>query len=391
MLSLEKLRKPLTRAESMTRIVELLTSLGFDTTGWQDGRIQKTLLVIFAIMHSDLTEVVKALAEFGSNRYATGPALDEYSRSRFANERVQAVRTRGPIKLTSTASIPYTIEPGQLIAATDAGVMFRNVTGGTLSAGSVNAPATLTLTWDALIAGAQGNVPLNAVRRLTTPLAGVSVANDTGSPWYTTAGAHEESDALLKQRNTTKWADLTVELVAESYVSIALSNGAKKVIVDDTNPRGPGTVDVYSAGETAPLGNAEMAAIQLAFSRRAFQTDAAWTHPWPNSTSRVANRHPSPQGLTLTATLYHDPNVPGATIQQRARAALLEFVRVTPIGGWTYGGSLEHVVTREDVVDRLKDVEGMRTVVTNFATLSMGALALLVEGTWTLTPIAASS
>jgi hypothetical protein len=391
MLTVEKLRKPLTRTESLNRLLELLTSLGFDTTGWQEGRIQKTLVTLFTIMHSDMTEVVKALAEFGSNSYASGDALNEHSRSRFQNDKVPAVRTRGPIKLTSTASIPYTIQVGQLIASTDSGVRFRNLTEGTLPAGSVNAPSTLTLFWDALIAGAQGNVPLNAVNRLLTPLAGVTVANDAGTPWYTVTGADEESDELLRRRNETQWARLTVELVAESYENIALDAGAKKVKVSDQNPRGPGTIDVYSAAETDLLSVPEMEAIQLAFSERAFQTDAAWADPWPNNTSRVANRHPTRAPLSLTATLYHDPNLSGATIQSRAYDAMFEFLRKTPIGGWSYGPGLENVVTREDVVEVLQAVEGVRTVVTAFATMSVGTLALVVEGTWTFIPVVAQS
>jgi|SRR6185295_766241 len=390
MLTIAQLRKPLTRAEAATRITELLTALGFDTTGWQDGRVQKTWFNMFAVVFSDLTEVVKAIVEFGSNVYASGDALHEYSRSRFQNEVVRAVRTSGPMTLRSTASIPYTIDPGSLIASTDAGVQFRNVHDNqeTLPAGSVASPATLVLNFEALVAGAQGNVPLNSVRRLLKPLAGVTIANDQGTPWYSIAGADQQSDEVLRRRNETKWASLTVELVAESYENIALNHGAKKVKVNDTNPRGAGTIDVYSAEETALLGDLTMQAIQVAFSERAFQTDSAWSHPWPpGNLSRVANRHPPTVALDVTATLYHDPNQDPADIVARGRAALLEFLRVTPIGGWDYSPGPANVVTREELVDRLKDVDGVKTVVTSFATLSVGTLALVIEGTWTITAV----
>jgi hypothetical protein len=335
MLPVDKLRRPLTRMESVSRLMELLKSLGFETTGWQEGRIQRTLITLFGIMHSDLTEVQKQQADFGSNTYATGDALNEFSRSRFKNEKKAAQRTRGPIKLTSTASIPYEIKVGQLIVSTDSSIRYRNITGGTLPAGAPAVPSTLTLAWDALIAGANGNVPLNAVTRMITPLAGVTVANDTGTPWYTVAGADEESDEVLRQRNTTKWASLTVEFVAETYVNIALNAGAKKVKVHDQNPRGAGTIDVYAAGELDVLGPADMESIQLAYHERAFQTDAAWADPWPNTTSRVATKYPEPLPLNLSATLYHDPDVSGATIEERARLDLQDFLRRTPIGGWS--------------------------------------------------------
>lgn len=394
MLSLEKLRKPLTRTQAMTRITEWLTALGFETTGWQEGRIQKTFFTILSLVWSDASEVVKALAEFGFNSFASGDAMNEFSKSRFDNEKDEAVKTRGPMTLRSTASVPYTIEVGQLIASTDAGVQFRNVTGGVLSAGSVATPSTLVLTWDALVAGNAGNVPLNGVTRLVTALAGVTIANDQGTPWYTIAGADEESDASIEVRNSTKWSTLTVELVAESYENIARTNGARKVLIDATNPRGPGTIDVYSAAENGLLGAPAMATIQAAFAARAFQTDTAWVTPWPTgNTSRVANRHPSTLALNVTATLYHSSNVAGSVIVQRARDKLAEFLRVTPIGGWDYSPGPNHVITREDLVDVLKDVEGMRTVtlVTPSAVINVATLALVIEGAWTLTPVAVAS
>lgn len=394
MLSLDKLRKPLTRAQAMERITELLTSLGFETTSWQEGAIQKTLLTILAILGSDFTEVAKALAEFGFNAYSVGDALREFSRSRYQQDKTLAIKTRGTLRLTSTASLPYTIEPGSLIAATDSGVQFRNVTGGVLSAGSVSAPSTLDLVFDALLAGAQGNVPSNSIRRLLTPLAGVTIANSLGTPWYSTAGADEESDVSMRSKNATKWATLTVEYVAETYENIARKNGATKIKVRDDNPRGPGTIDVYSAAETALLGSDTMAAIQLAFSQRAFQTQAGWVHPWPSgNTSRVANRHPETYALNVTAVLYHDPNVPGATMVQRVRDALTDYLRRTPIGGWDYSPGPANVLKYEDIADVLKLVEGMRSVSLTVPSTSVtiNPLALVVEGAWNLTPVAVAA
>jgi phage-related baseplate assembly protein len=201
------------------------------------------------------------------------------------------------------------------------------------------------------------------------------------------------SDAVLQQLNSTKWASMTVELVRESYINIALAGGAQKVAVRDNNPRGPGTIDVYSAGETALLGSAVMAAIQLAFSKRAFQTDSAWVTPWVNTTSRVANRHPNVTPLDVVATLYHDANVPGATMLQRARDALSDYLRRTPIGGWDYSPGPSNVLERDDISAVLKGVEGMRTIVltTPSTTLPVGTLSLIVEGTWALTTVAVAT
>ncbi len=390
MLSLQQLRTPLTRAQATARVVEWLKDLGFETTGWADGRIQKTLVMLVGTLAADLSEVVKALAEFGFNDYASGDPLNEFSWSRYRNRKAVAEHATGPMTLTSTASVPYTIQPGQLLAATGLGVQFRNVDGGTLSAGSTASPSALQLTWRALLAGAAGNVQRNSVSRLLTPLAGVTIANDVGDPWYTTAGRDEESDSSIQRRNATKWSRLTVELVAESYENIVREAGALKVKVHDDNPRGPGTIDIYCAGDAEQLGASDMEAIQLALSKAAFQTDSAWP---PAPDSRAAAVHPTPQELGIVATLYHDPNFSGAAIVAAAEEALEDFLRRTPLGGWSYASGLQSVIVPEDISNLLKEIEGIETVVlaSPSAPVGVGALNLVVrnEGLapWTLTAV----
>lgn len=387
MLSLASLRKPLTKAQALERVTNLFTALGFETTSWADGSIQKTFLMTLALVVSDLSEVAKNLAEFGFNSYSKGVPLTEFSRSRFDNERVAAVAAKGPMVLTSTASIAYPIQVGQLIASTATGIEFRNTTGGTLSAGSVASPSTLTLTFEAVKRGASGNVASSAVNKLVTPLAGVTIANSSGSPWYTTAGADEESNASLQARNRTKWANLTVEAVAETYEAVARAAGATKVNVHDSNPRGAGTVDIYCAADAALLGTSTMEAIQAAFAARAFQTDATWP---AGASSRSAAQHPPTSALDVVATLYHDSGTAGATISARALTALRDFLAETPIGGWDYSPGPANVVLREDLINVLRNVEGVTTVVltTPSATVAVGTLALVVEGTFTLTTVA---
>lgn len=394
MLSLQSLRRPLTRTQALTWLTDsVLTPLGFDTTSWADGTIEKTTLYLMATCVADVSEAVKLVAEYGINAYSKGVALKEYSRSRFDNTQVAAVATVGPMTLRNVSNIPRTIAVGQLIASTASGVQFRNTTGGTLAAGSAASPSTLVLTWQAIKSGAGGNVGLNAVNVLITPLAGVTIANDTGSPWYSTAGADQESDSSLQQRNSTKWSRLTVELVAESYEAIARAAGAAKVKVHDQNPRGPGTIDVYASADADQLGDSDMEAIQLAMSERAFQTDSTWADPWPNDTSRVATKHPDLAPLNITATVYHDPNAVGATVQAACIQALLDFLAITPIGGWSYASGVQNVVLLSDLDTVLRKVSGVRTVVMTVpsATTSVGALALVTRGTWTINPVAAAA
>lgn len=385
MLPLEHLRSPITRSQQLDWIVDKLQQLGFETTGWQVGRIQKTLITLFALAGSDLSEVVKAIADMGFSKYAKGDALTMLSKSRYDNDRFLAEYTSGPMTLTSTASIPYVIQEGQLLATTAEGVQFRNTTGGVLSSGSPEAPTTLVLEWKAVLAGLEGVVPPNTVNRLVTSLSGVTISNP-GSPWYTVAGKDEEPDEILHLRNATKWATMTVETTRDGYINIALNNGARKVAVADTNPRGPGTIDVYVAAETGLVGASDIAALQWEFSKRAFQTTATWP---PNPDSRVWVKHPDVRPLDIQATLYYDPNVTELIIRERALKALREYLRLSPIGGWDYRPGPYNIVQREDLIDVLKSVEGMRTVKMQVPAESyfVSAFDLLAEGNWDLTLI----
>lgn len=392
MLSLQSLRTPPTRTQVLDFVLGLLNSLGFATTGWQEGRIQHSLVKLFATLGADFAEVAKLTAEMGSNETAFGAGLTEYSWSRYRNRRIDAVATAGPMRLYNSGAVPYTVQPGELIAATDTGIEYRNTTGGTISAGTAATPSETTLQWSARIAGSGGNAGDETITRLLTPLAGVTVSNDVATPWYTTAGVDEESDAALKLRNSTKWARLTVELVKESYINIALENGARKVAVNDQNPRGAGTIDVIVAADNAVLGTSEMDDLQAVFATHAFQTSA--TRP-ADADSRVTVLEPSTIALGVTATVYHRASVSSAEIVTRCVAALDDFVNLTPIGGWDYSPGPANVVTVADVYDVLKSVEGVLTVTltTPAANVSVGTLQLVTPGSWastiTATPVTA--
>jgi phage-related baseplate assembly protein len=376
MLSLDNLREPISRAEALERVLELMQGLGFDTTGWQEGRIQRTLITVFALIMADMSEANRVIADSGFNEFATGRMLELFSNSRYQNQKFAARATSGLIPLTSTSTVAYPIVDGELIAATANGVEFRSVGAYTIAANAVT-----NVRFTARVKGSDGNVGTGTINTLLTPLAGVTISN-TGDPWYDVSGVDLESDASLRLRNSTQWARLSVELIADAYENIARDNGASKVKVHDENPRGAGTIDVYVAGEFAKLSNAEVTVIQEAFAERAFQTDSDWP---PASTSRVTVKHPTIQALTLSGVLYHDPGVTSAVIRERAIQALRDFLAATPIGGYDYSPGPSNVIMYSDLIDVLKDVEGVYTVnlTTPSANVSVGTLNLVTEGVWT--------
>jgi len=97
-------------------------------------------------------------------------------------------------------------------------------------------------------AGAEYNVGTLTINRLITTISGVDgVENRTG--WLTDEGTDQETDTELRERYRLKWEELARGSTKLAYVGYAKEiNGVVDVLVDDTWPRGPGTVDIYITG-----------------------------------------------------------------------------------------------------------------------------------------------
>ena len=351
-VSIQQITTPVTRAETLALMIDELESLGFTVTAWQDGSPQKTLFAVFSLVVADLTEVVKQICEFGFSELSSGAALREISRNQFDNTKIEATTDSWTERLTSTATVPYTILPGQLRIATASGVEYVNTTGGTLTAGG-----TLPLTIVAVTAG-QVAVGDGQITRLLTPLAGVTCTNIT----HLVVGNDAETDAALKLRNRTKWARLSVEMVADAYINIALnaSTSVRKAAVEDNNPRGAGTINVYIAGAAGDVDVPTVATVQDVFATHAFQTDTAAA--LNTTTTRVLVKAADEQALAVTGTVYYDAAVALTTITGRVEGALNAFIAGLPIGGLSYPPP-GNLVPKNEIENAIRSVEGVRTVV----------------------------
>src|SRR5690606_23973021 len=167
------------------------------------------------------------------------------SRSRFGNERNPALATQRKLTLACAAGEgPHTIGLGDLVATDADGHTFRNIEGLdivypiTLASGG-----TVTLLFEAEIAGAAHNVANGNVNALVTTLAGVTISADV----LYRAGQDEESDERLRARNASKVATRALEPIRDTIENLALeaAPAVTAVGIDDENPRGAGTFDVY--------------------------------------------------------------------------------------------------------------------------------------------------
>jgi uncharacterized phage protein gp47/JayE len=98
--------------------------------------------------------------------------------------------------------------------------------------------------------GSAYNVGPGAINRLKTFVRGVDGVENRPA-WITRDGADQEDDEALRRRVFLAWEELARGGTRAAYVSWALSvPGVKQVWVNDTLPRGQGTVDVYILSES---------------------------------------------------------------------------------------------------------------------------------------------
>jgi uncharacterized phage protein gp47/JayE len=374
-VGLNQLLERIPRGPAFDFLLTQMQALGFETTGWASGKIQRTIVTLSSWVMADASEVVRQVGLFGSTLTATGSPLTELSRANFENTRHEAVRTVGPYTLANAGTTPYTIIPGQLLLGATTGPEFENTTGGTLAAGG-----TLTVTIRALKAGASGNVASNAITRLLTPLAGVTGNNPppaVGVPWYTTAGADEEAPAALRLRNSSRMGTLNqIAMPGSGYEHLARSvTGIVKVTVDDQNPRGPNTLDVYIATASGPAGGGDIAAVQaLVNAKRSPSCDALVL---------------APSTLSLNPAYIIDMRAGHNTSENQLRIgkAIDDYVSTVPIGGFKFSGESSGKMPLSELNDAITSRPGVDrvTCTSHVSDPSLTPLQLLVVGTKSLT------
>lgn len=197
-----------TRDTLIAEILAVLAADGCPVTAWQTGNPLRTLTRADATALADLHATVKLIGAAAFLDDAEGDWLTLLARSKFDVTRVAAVACVGRVVLTvASGAGPYSIGAGGLVV-TDGVRRWRSTN---TSPTSITSAATTTVEVQAEATGTAYNVANGVIATVVSPaLAGVSATNPAigSSPWYTTAGAAEESDASLRQRCRDKWGTL---------------------------------------------------------------------------------------------------------------------------------------------------------------------------------------
>lgn len=352
-VTLSDLTTPISVDEAEEALLGVLATAGFPASAWQPFSVGRTLVRGVAHVWSDASELVASLAAAGFVPLASGAWLDALAEGLYDEERIAAAATVGTLTLTDAGGGPHVIAVGQLRALSDAGYYYVNTTGGTLTLGG-----TLGLTFTAEAPGAAYNAAGGTITQLATPLVGVSVA--ASSTWITSSGRDEETDAELRSRLIAKWGTLgtgSPALAYESWVRTGAPN-VTRVTINDANPRGPGTIDIYAATNSGPATSGDVALAQAYVDAR---------RPLGSDPLVIA---PTAYPVTIAATVYVRAAYMTAA-QVAIAAALSEYGAALDIGG---------VVYVSQIVETIMAVAGVRncSVTSPAADLVIGSSSLAV-------------
>lgn len=337
-LSLADLQTAQTKEAIRDLLEGLLEDADFPVTAWQDESVARAFLETQSALGAVLTERVAALAKQGFLSSAEAEYLTALVASQYDEDRNPAVAAVFDVECANGGAVTHgPLAAGAILFRDGDGQIFESTGSETLTAG-----ATTTVEVRAQVAGAAGNIEAQTLE-LATPLAGV-VATCDGT--FTTAGADAESDPKLRERARSKWGTLRVEKVRDGVLNLAREAAASVhgVSIDDDNPRGPGTVDVYLAAENATAGGADVTAVQAALDDAFFGN---------GSVDKLVQASAAPTTTQALAATVYVRGTTAEVVTPALDAAWAEFLTSIPVGGFDLSPGPTSTIPRAMIIGAL--------------------------------------
>lgn len=357
-------------------LLEQLAVANFPVEAWQEEGGARCFVEAAAALGAELS---KMIAEVGIQTYledASSRFLYKKTESEFDEPVFEATRTVMPVSFVNAGAGNPLIAARQLILRASNNEEFTNQVSFTATALSTTVSAV-----EARNPGSAGNIPTQTLE-LVTPVAGVT-AQFLGT--FTSVGADQESDAKLKERARAKWGTLRVTKIRAGVENL-VRNAAPAVFsvgIDDQNPRGPGTVDVYLAGENATAGVLDVAAVQDALDDAFFGN---------GTEDQLIQAFAAPTLATNLAVTVYYSGVDETDLMETLTQTWRDYLASVPIGGFDLSPGPNHVLLQTQVSDALSDVSGVRAMVftSPVASMSVPVNTKLIEGTIAITLVAIS-
>ena len=300
---------------------------------------------------------------------AQSDALTRICEGTYDNKRVDAVPTQGYFRfiLDDKRLGPYTITPKDTLIVKyipQDTIQFTPLESFTLSVYERTKDVKVQCT----TSGTIGNISYgSSLQCLEIP--GVLITNPiySGSNWITQVGRDQESDNILRNRSTTKFATYNIgETISDKLINLVLnatsSNGTPIVSycsIDDLNPRGAGTVNVYIANDLDLVTQTQINLIQSGvLDTNFFGNQSTVGEPRIKCYASDTLELDSTQ---ILGTIGYSGNF--ETVRNNVESALDEFVKTIPIGGFTYDGLIDKGILFSEFEHLILNIPGITSVV----------------------------
>lgn len=368
-LSLSDVQTPLDPDSVRAVIEQLLSCLSFPVTAWQAESNARAFVELASQLAAEQSKPIAQLAKMVHTETAEREFLDAKMKSDYDELRQLAVAATFAVRFVNSGAVTYgPLSTSTIVVRAKNGRTFSNVTtGGTLTAG-----LTTTIPVTAEVAGSAGNIPSQELE-LVTPFAGVRAFFDGV---LTSAGADEESDANARARIQSKWATLRTEKISAGILNLVrtAAPALTGISIDQDNPRGPGTLDVYLAADTATAGISDVAAVQIGLDGALFGTGSV-------TKAGLAIAAPT-SPFNIAATIY-TRGVNETDTLNLLIAAWRAFLLTIPVGGFDLSPGPDNIVQKDQITTALSQVPGIVsvTITTPSADTIISAHTKVLEGT----------
>lgn len=317
MITLAEALATKTDDENIAVVEADVASAGVDATGMSPFSVTVAMPAVFARSRTVEQSIRATLVRAGLGDYADDIPeawVDQFALASWNLTRIPATKARFLWPVTVAVGAGAVTSAARTLIADGATCLFENVAAVNIAAGT-----TALVEFEARTAGTDGNILPGAVAGFQVGKAGLSIASPAGS--MISAGRPKEANSELVKRGRAKFPASSIAGNAAAFdlwVPTAVPTLTRWGI-DDTNPNGPGTTDVYAANAAGPATVDELAAL-LAYlvPRRGKGTGAIGVVAAPAKTLAF--------GVKMRVT----GNSAAAT---QAAAAILALQAALPLGG----------------------------------------------------------
>jgi uncharacterized phage protein gp47/JayE len=350
---LSSLLTPVTRDQALETFLGFLKELGFRTTSWQPGSLQRTFATAIAWLYSGATQAHRTVVRGGYIQTAPEGWAELGGESWYETARVAAVSAEGNVRFVADGSVGAETWAQDELVLSDtpdgsSGNIYRVV-----GPGAITALDEIDVPFYAVTPGAKANISstLSGVTMyLLTPIPGVTakiISDPLTGTWLTTAGTDLESLDRYRLRCISRWATLTYGSAQQGMAYKRWALEADPTVTDVRVIQGANAAEVRVICRTLAGG---ITGGQIA-------TIGAYIQD---------GRRPINDVVTVeSATVVSVPVVAapvvrrGSLTQGQIQAALDAYFAVLPIGGKIIYPSSSGAVIYEDLVETMLALEGL--------------------------------